>query len=236
MSTAQRENIARWFSRMLEVVGPAVVVGTVWIDRRWLEQPIEALVLIGATIVLRSLPVRLSKFSYLTQTGLAGLVAAVTVPPSTAVLGLWLGVFASDRLVLRKPMYAAMVNSGREVMALALAFGPYVATAAWLKLDTFSLEFLPAVAVLTGGYFFSSRIRMRCSIHNNGAGSWREDGSYEDSGHCWSGSTGCSCGHCSISTSTGPSGYRQKAPAFWHPIMPACSMHRPSSPRCPPDS
>ncbi|MGE0552413.1 MAG: methyl-accepting chemotaxis protein [Gemmatimonadales bacterium] len=159
------EQIARLTSRTFELVGPAVVGATLIVDRRWLEEPVLALVVVVATALLRAAPIRLSKFSYLNQTGLVAIVAAVATPAAVAVLGLWVGTFISDRLILRKTVYATMVNAGREVLAFALAFGPYAATVRWIGLQHLSLEFLPALAVLVGGYFFSSRILFYFSLH-----------------------------------------------------------------------
>jgi methyl-accepting chemotaxis protein len=159
------ERIARWFSRGLEILGPAVVAGTLVLDRRWLDEPIAALALIAATVLLRSAPVRLSKFSYLTQTGLAALVAAVTAPASVGVLGLWAGVMIADRLLLRKTAYASLVNAGREVLSFAIAYGLYGATVQLVDLPQLSVDFLPALAVLIGAYFFAGRVLFYFSLH-----------------------------------------------------------------------
>lgn len=159
------ERVARWFSRVLEVLGPAVLVGILALDRRWLGEAVGALAVLAATAALRAAPVRLSKFSYLTQTALVGLVAAVTTPPSVGVLGLWVGVFAADRFLLRKTAYAALVNAGREAVAFAFAFGLYAATARLTGQTHLSIEFLPALAVLVGAYFVASRLLFYFSLH-----------------------------------------------------------------------
>lgn len=159
------ERVARWFSRGLEVLGPLVLAGTLVLDRRWLAQPLAALVVLAATAVLRSAPVRLSKFSYLTQTALVALVAAVTAPPSVGVLGLWTGVFVADRFLLRKTAYAALVNAGREVIAFGFAVGLYAGTARVIGQGHLSLEFLPALAALIGAYFFAGRLLFYFSLH-----------------------------------------------------------------------
>ena len=74
----------------------------------------------AAVVLLRVAPIRLSKYSYLTQTGLAALVGAVVLGPSPVVAALLLGVLASDALVLRKDLRAAIVNAGREVIAFVV--------------------------------------------------------------------------------------------------------------------
>ena len=61
------------------------------------QQPVATLILTGGIVlILRASPVRLSKYSYLTQSGVAVLVGAVTVGPSPVVAALYLGVLLSD--------------------------------------------------------------------------------------------------------------------------------------------
>ena len=52
-----------------------------WIPA-WLDQPVAVLLLTGMIFTLRAAPIRLSKYSYLTQTGIPVLVGAVTVGPT----------------------------------------------------------------------------------------------------------------------------------------------------------
>jgi protein PhnA len=58
----------------------------------------EAASLFGpiAVAAIRMAPVRLSKFSYLTQTGLPALVGVLVAAPSTALLSVGLGTVLSD--------------------------------------------------------------------------------------------------------------------------------------------
>jgi hypothetical protein len=61
------ERAAEGFARGLELGGLGLVAISLALDRRWADQPVVALALIGAVVVLRWAPVRLSKLSYLTQ-------------------------------------------------------------------------------------------------------------------------------------------------------------------------
>jgi len=80
------------------------------LDQRWIEHPIATLLLMASIFILRSVPVRLSKYSYLTQTGVAALVGAAAVGPSPVALALWVGVFVSDVLWLRKLTRAGLIR------------------------------------------------------------------------------------------------------------------------------
>ena len=126
-------------------------------DLRWIDQPIAVLLMTGTIFALRAAPIRLSKYSYLTQTGIPVLVGAVAVGPTPVVLGLYLGVLASDVVWLRKLPKAGFINAGREVIGFVAAYGPYAAVHYFSGRPPLSLDFLPAAAILVCLYFFSTR-------------------------------------------------------------------------------
>jgi len=145
------------YALALSYGGLAVATLALLVDPRWLRDPTATLVLLGSVFVLRASPVRLSKYSYLTQSGVAAIVGALSVGPSPVVAGLWLGVFASDVLWLRKLPRAGFVNAGREVLGFVAAYGPYAAVLALTGQPDLSLDLLPAVAIFVCMYFFATR-------------------------------------------------------------------------------
>ncbi len=145
------------YAQALAVGGVVFTVAALALDRRWVGQPVACLVLIAAVVVLRAAPVRLSKYSYLTQTGVAALVGAASVGPGPVVLALWTGVFASDVLWLRKFRRAGFINAGREVLGFAVAYGYYGAVMSYVGHPELSLDLLPPVAILVSMYFFATR-------------------------------------------------------------------------------
>ncbi len=145
------------YARLIAVGGAIVTLGAVAVDLRWLDQPVAVLLLTGMVFALRAAPIRLSKYSYLTQTGIPVLVGAVTVGPTPVVLGLYLGVLGSDVVWLRKLPRAGFINAGREVLGFTAAFGPYAAVHHLSGAPPLSLDFLPAAAILVCLYFFSTR-------------------------------------------------------------------------------
>jgi methyl-accepting chemotaxis protein len=157
-------SIVQGYARALAMVGPFVVAGIAIADPRWLHQVIGVLAIGAAVSVLRAAPIRLSKYSYLTQTGVAVLIGAFAAPASTTTIGLYFGALFTDLLWLRKPRLAAAVNAGREVLAFAMAYGLYAAVLALIKVDSFSLEFLPAAAVFAGAYFAFTRLLFYFSL------------------------------------------------------------------------
>jgi methyl-accepting chemotaxis protein len=126
-------------------------------DRRWLEHPGIALAILAIVAVLRRSQIPLSKFSYLTQIGIAVLVGAVTVGPGIVVFALWLGVFLTDAFWLRKLLRAAWINAGREVLAFLGAYGAYAVVFRYSQPSGITLDFLLPGITLAGMYFFFSR-------------------------------------------------------------------------------
>ena len=145
------------YARLMAIGGGIVTLAALAMDTRWIDQPVAVLLVTGMVFALRAAPIRLSKYSYLTQTGIAVLVGAVTVGPTPVVLALYLAVLGSDVAWLRKLPRAGFINAGREVLGFTAAYGPYAAVHYFTGSPPLSLDFLPAAAILVCLYFFSTR-------------------------------------------------------------------------------
>jgi hypothetical protein len=155
--TADVGTLLERYARGLMVGGLLVALAALAVDLRWLDQPVAVALLTLMVLALRCTPIRLSKYSYLTQTGIPVLVGAVTVGPTPVVLSLYLGVLGADVVWLRKLPRAGFINAGREVLGFTAAFGPYAAVYAYSGTPPLSLDFLPAATILVVLYFFSTR-------------------------------------------------------------------------------
>jgi len=155
--SADLQRLLQAYARLLIAGGLAVLTVAMVTDWRWTAQPVTLVGLAVGTAAMRMAPVRLSKYSYLTQTGLPVLVGLVIAPLATVLLAVALGVAASDILWLRKTVIAGLVNTGREVLAVSAAGGYYVASLRLVSIRELSLDFMPAAAVLAGAYFLASR-------------------------------------------------------------------------------
>jgi methyl-accepting chemotaxis protein len=155
--TIQLARVLPVYAKVLRIGGLAFAGLVLTIDRRWLDHPAATLLLVVGVVVLRATPIRLSKYSYLTQTGLAALAGAVLVGPASVVAALALGVLLSDAVVLRKELRAATVNAGREVLGFAAAFGIYAAVLARSGDPGLTIDFLPAAFALVASYFVITR-------------------------------------------------------------------------------
>ncbi|HEY3012761.1 MAG TPA: methyl-accepting chemotaxis protein [Gemmatimonadales bacterium] len=145
------------YSRVLAVGGLGLLLAVLVVDTRWTAHPISTLLLTISIFALRAVPVRLSKYSYLTQSGVPILVGAVGIGPAPVVAALWIGVAAGDVFVLRKQPRAGLINAGREVIGFIAAYGPYAAILALGQTSELTVDFLPAAAILVSLYFFLSR-------------------------------------------------------------------------------
>jgi methyl-accepting chemotaxis protein len=145
------------YMQVLALGGLALLVAVLVVDTRWVSHPISTAVLMISIFALRTVPVRLSKYSYLTQSAVPALVGAVCVGPAPVVAALWVGVAGADVFALRKPPRAGLINAGREVIGFTAAYGPYAAILALGGTTELTLDFLPAAAILVALYFFLSR-------------------------------------------------------------------------------
>ncbi len=133
-------------SRVLALVGPLLLGAVLIADPRWTGQLPATLLMVVAAVLLRGAQVPLSKYSYLTQTGLVALGGSLLVGlPATAVAG---------------ALTAALVNLGREVVALVGAYGVYATT---LQLSDATppglhVELVPALFFFVLAYFVFTRL------------------------------------------------------------------------------
>jgi len=113
------------YSRGLAIGGPAVLLAVLVADPRWTDQLAEIAILVSAAVALRGLQIPLSKYSYLTQTGLVALTGSLLVGVPATALAIAVSVLVADWLWHKKMFSAALVNLGREVLALVGAYGVY---------------------------------------------------------------------------------------------------------------
>jgi len=153
------------YSVALRWVGMAVLVAALIADPRWVHQIPAVLLLIMGGLVLRALQIPLSKYSYLTQTGLIALAGSLVIGLPAAALAVGVSTFFVDWGWLRKSGRASSVNAGREVIATIAAFGVYATilhvsgVPPSLHIDT-----LPALFFFGLAYFVFSRLLFYFSL------------------------------------------------------------------------
>jgi len=127
------------------------------LDRRWFDVPLETLALTMMVVALRAARVRLSKYSYLTQSGIPALVGATTLGASPVVAALALGILLADVGWVRRPWRAGWINVGREIIAFVAAYGFYTLALRLSRVTELSIDFLPAAFGLVAIYFLTTR-------------------------------------------------------------------------------
>ena len=154
------------YSRALAWTGTAVLIGVALADRRWTGQVPEIVVLFACAVALRGMAIPLSKYSYLTQTALVGLVGSLLVGVPSTAIAIAGAVLAADSVWQRKPLRVAWINLGREVIALVAAYGVYATVLRWLDIATpeLSIFLLPAFAGYALAYFVFSRLLFYFSL------------------------------------------------------------------------
>src|SRR3989475_319055 len=148
------------YSRALAIGGLVALAAALIVDPRWTGQPLEVLGLLVAALLLRGGQVPLSKYSYLTQTGLVAVAGSLVVGAPATALALAGGVLGADWLWQKKMFLAALVNVGREVIALLGAYGVYAGALRLSNVTTPGLhvELIPALFFFCLAYFVISRL------------------------------------------------------------------------------
>jgi methyl-accepting chemotaxis protein len=148
------------YSRALAIGGPAVLGAMLIADPRWTRQLPEVLGLLVASVLLRGAQVPLSKYSYLTQTALVALAGSLLVGVPATALAVATGVVGADWLWQKKMFRAALVNLGREVIALVGAYGVYAATlrVSDVTVPGLHVDIVPALFFYCLAYFVISRL------------------------------------------------------------------------------
>jgi hypothetical protein len=109
------------YARLVASLGTILLAAALLVDTRWLQQPVGVAGIILIALGLRAFQISLTKYSALNLLGMAAAGGAIIIGAPATALGLYVGVFVADWLLLRKAPAASAINGGREALAL---FGP----------------------------------------------------------------------------------------------------------------
>ena len=115
------------FSWTLAVGGPLVLLASLALDTGWIRQLHFVLLMTAVTVGMRTLTVPLGKYSYVSPGGIVSLTGAVLVGIGPTLLAIAGGTAIADWAIQRKGRWAVLVNSSREVVGLAAAYGVFAA-------------------------------------------------------------------------------------------------------------
>jgi methyl-accepting chemotaxis protein len=150
----------RWITRGIGIVGTAALVAALVTDQRWLSEPGAVAVAVALSLLLRVFQIPLTKFSALNLLGTVAVGGAFIIGAPGTGLALFVGTVAADWLVRRRSLEFAVINGGREVLALFASYGFF----AWLAyvggvrvVGALTAEAVPAAALFVFAHFLISR-------------------------------------------------------------------------------
>lgn len=149
--------LVQGFTVTVTIAGAVLGIAALALDPSWLGHLWPLLALAAGVVAFRAAPIQLSKYSYLTQTGVPVLVGAVLLGPGAVVAALAVGTFAADWAIHRKAAAFSWINAAREIVAFLAAYGLYAFVRHLTGANTFTLDLLPAALTLVLTYFFTTR-------------------------------------------------------------------------------
>ncbi len=150
--------VVRWSASLLAYGGPGLLLFAMWWDPRWLGQLGAVALMAVAPFGLRAITVPLGKFSYGSPAGVVAVSGALLMGSVPTALAMAVGAAAGDWIIQRKGGWAVLVNAGREVISLFVAYGLYAAVLQLVGVDSpLSSEGFIAIVVFGTGYLFVSR-------------------------------------------------------------------------------
>jgi len=157
----------------LPVIGGAVLALGIVLSAEWLQQLPWIGALAVATALLRRDQLPVTKYSAIHLLGVVAIGGTVAIGLVPTALALALGIFAADRIWLRRNSTAAWINAAREVIALHAAYGWYAIARGPLGAGDAVLtgDAAPAIALFVlvhfvvskGLYYFTLALRQKLS-------------------------------------------------------------------------
>ena len=147
-------------TRVFGAAGILVLALLLTFDDRWQTRSAAIVAIAIATTLLRARPIALTKYSSLTGTSVASLAGAVVAGLPATALGVFAGILVADTAIHRKALLWAMVNGGREMLAIAAAYGWFALIATQMSAvapGTLSAEMVPAMSVYGFMYFVAAK-------------------------------------------------------------------------------
>jgi methyl-accepting chemotaxis protein len=148
------------YARVVGSVGLVLLAAALAADPRWLTQSLGIAVLLVTVVALRTQQIPLTKYGALNLLAIPALAGALLVGPPASALAMWLGIVIADGALLRKGVQAALINGGREVIALLSSYGVYAWAVIALNSGEAALttDTLAALALFMLAYFVASRM------------------------------------------------------------------------------
>lgn len=158
----------------LPVIGGVTLILGLILSPTWLQQLPWIGLLAVASAWLRRDQLPVTKYSAIHLLGPIAIGGTLTIGVVSTAIALAIGIFAADRIWLRRNAIAAWMNASREVIALHAAFGWYAVARGPLGAGDAVLrgEAAPAIALFVllhfviskGLYYFTLAVRQKLSL------------------------------------------------------------------------
>jgi methyl-accepting chemotaxis protein len=148
------------YARAVGTLGIALLVAALIVDTRWIGQAVAIAVLLVAFVGMRLQQLPLTKYGTLNLLAVPALAGALLVGAPATALAMWVGIALTDGVLTRKGMQIALINAGREVVALLASVGVYAWCVKSLTAGQTALssDAFPALALFFLSYFLASRL------------------------------------------------------------------------------
>lgn len=161
------ERLLALHTRLVPVAGTVALAAAAWLDASWVVHLIPFAALVAATIEFRRHQLPVTKYGALNLLMVVATGGALIVGPTTTGLALFLGLIIVDWLILRKQLWPAWVNAGREVLALFVSYGFFAWATHVLGANGGAAtgpEFIPAMTLFLLAHFLVSRSLLYFSL------------------------------------------------------------------------
>jgi methyl-accepting chemotaxis protein len=148
------------YARAVGALGLGLLVAALALDTRWTGQTWGIVAMVVTIMFLRAQQIPLTKYGALNLLALPVVSGALIVGAPAASLAVYASILFADVAFLRRSAGIALINAGREVVALVSAYGAY----AWASVSMsagaagLSAETLPPLLLFVFAYFVTSRL------------------------------------------------------------------------------
>ncbi|HVT38110.1 MAG TPA: methyl-accepting chemotaxis protein [Gemmatimonadaceae bacterium] len=148
------------YARLVPLAGAAALVVAVLLQRGAPLRAVPLALMIALTVGLRRFQFTVTKYTTMNFLMVVATGGALIAGPETAGVALFLGLMASDWLLLRKGLRPAWINAGRDTLALLASYGVYAWAATSLGADrgaAIGTDMVPAITLYLLTHFVLSR-------------------------------------------------------------------------------
>jgi len=148
------------FARLVPLAGTLLLVAGAVMEPHWSGHLIPLAALLALTVAFRRYQLPVTKYGAINLLHVVAVGGALVSGPAVTAAALFAGLLGTDWLLLRKDLNVALINAGREVLALFSAYGFFAWAASALGANFSGAtgpDFIPAMTLFLLVHFVLSR-------------------------------------------------------------------------------